>query len=414
MIELQRARLLAAGKGSKAGQSALFPNGSPPVTAPSHSTHSYLPITPQPPQTPQEAAAAALKIEDRQTDRFIQRLHLQRDDSCPGDASTGPTVPTALSRRMLQRQGAGFLDSTVAAVASAAADRFLATVLQQAIACRDQRLKGADLDRVAAIQRQRHKRQYQEDADDRRRRKQDKEDKRIRYNLAAIAAAEALQQKNTGAAAKAAASAASDKVAETDASKSKKRKKTTPDTMALVNGKRKAIDFHSDDDRSYDSIDEEEEYYQKYYNANGDDESDLQSENEAEDDETMILRDLVRPLEAWDFDIMGKQGLHESIESQEAADDEASDDDDSDSLDEMDAEPQIGAGGDANSHDAASENGTVSAAGDDDAKSIGAASNASKKIKPNSPDNSNKKGAPSSRKSSPVPPSVAGSKTTTN
>lgn len=411
MIELQRARLLAAGKGSKTGQSAHYPNGSPPGAAPSHSTHSYLPITPQPQQTPHEAATAAMHTEDRQMDRFIQRLHLQRDDSRPGDASTGPTVPTALSRRMLQRQGIGFLDSTVAAVASAAADRFLATVLQQAVACRDQRLKGADLDRVAAMQRQRHKRQYREDADDRRRRKQEQEDKRTKYNLAVIAAADALKQKNTDAAAKSAAlAAASDKDGDADASKAKKRKKTTADTSTMVNGRRRGIDSLSDDELSYDSVDEEEKYYRRYYNDTGDDENEIQSDNEVDDDETMILRDLARPLEAWDFDVSGKEGMYRLIDNQEAADDEPSDDDDSESVDEMEVESLSGAGGDSNSHDAATENGTATVA-DDDPRSKGVAS---KKAKANSPDGGGTKSSPTSRKSSPVPPGATGSRSAPN
>ena len=50
---------------------------------------------------------------------------------------SGSTVPTALCRRIIHRQGGGYLDETVAAVAAGAADRFLATVLQQSSTCRE-------------------------------------------------------------------------------------------------------------------------------------------------------------------------------------------------------------------------------------------------------------------------------------
>jgi hypothetical protein len=80
----------------------------------------------------------------------------------------------------LQKQGVGYLDDTVAAVVSASADRFLATVLHQAAACRDQRLKGAELAQEAARHRKRHMQHYEADSDDRQRRKEEKEKKRER------------------------------------------------------------------------------------------------------------------------------------------------------------------------------------------------------------------------------------------
>lgn len=55
------------------------------------------------------------------------------------------TVPLNLSRRILNRQGAGYLDDAVAMITSAAADRFLATTIRCALACRDRRIAGSKL-----------------------------------------------------------------------------------------------------------------------------------------------------------------------------------------------------------------------------------------------------------------------------
>jgi hypothetical protein len=307
MIELHRARLLAAGNAAGSGVTQQHQNGSHP---------SIVAVAPSIPQTPQERAITTMRNEDLQLKSFLQRLQHERDDSQPGEASIGPTVPTALSRRMLHRQGAGYYDGTVAAITSAAADRFLATVLQQAVACRDQRLKGAELARQSTLKRKRHKRQYQEDVDDRRRRKAEHATYREEVNLTAIAAADALQQKPTGSN----RSGISDTnkkddagIAAAAANPAKSRKKKKADAPALNGYKKRPTDL-SDDEASYDSIDEEEEYYEKHYNDDGDDNEDDDDDDEEEEedadevdeDETMILSDIIRPLEAWDYNMSGK------------------------------------------------------------------------------------------------------------
>jgi hypothetical protein len=306
MVELHRAALLAAGKGSKTGSggpggaSSLHQNGLGSAAIPK--------------QTPREAAVSALQSEDAQMKRFLQRLQHQRDDSRPGEAAFGPTVPTALSRRMLQRQGAGYLDGSVAAVASASADLFLATVLQQAVACRDQRLKGTEVARQVARKRKRHQTQYREHYDDRRRRKEEREAIRDEMNMAAIEAAEALNQKMPASLPKSDDGDGPDAI--DNAGKPRKKKKA-PDLMA--NGvKFKASDL-SDEETSYDSIDEEEAYYQEYYK--NDASGDLDSDDEGDDDDdVMILRDLTRPLEAWHFHLDGKLSVCESIQNKSGQD----------------------------------------------------------------------------------------------
>lgn len=397
MIELHRARLLAAGKGSKMGAGqpgapSLHQNGSQVVVASLHQ--------PKPQQTPREAAVEVLQTEDMQMKRFLQRLQYQRDDSRPGEASFGSTVPTALSRRMLQRQGAGYLDSTVAAITSAAADRFLATVLQQAVACRDQRLKGAELTRQAERKRKRHKRQYLEDADGRRRRKDEREATREEINLAAIRAAEALTEKSTGPSAFATATdigkqdVGDGNDAPDSAAKAKKKKKLVTDAMPMNGLKRKVNDL-PDDEASYDSIDEEEEYYQEYYNDD-DDDNGANSEEDEEDDEMMLLRDLARPLASWDFHLEGKMGMdraakhdHEINEDLALSDDDI-ENDEGDFMDTQHDELQ---------HDVLMENG-----GSDDGgpATIPKPGSATKKTPNKSPDE--KKKAPARKaSSSPLP-----------
>lgn len=344
MIELHRARLLAAGKGSKTGTAGASSGISTQVQ--NGSQQQPLVSIPTLPQTPQQYAVATMRNEDLQLKRFLQRLQHERDDSQPGEAASGPTVPTALSRRMLHRQGAGYYDGAVAAIASAAADRFLATILQQAVACRDQRLKGAELARQSARKRKRHRRQYQESVDDRRRRKAEKAAYREEVNLAAIAAAEALQQKSTGnKPGMSDTNKADDGGATTGATsppKTKKKKKAAD--APVVNGYKKRPSDLSDDEASYDSIDEEEEYYEQYY-GNNDDDDDNDSSDDGEkyedEDETMILRDFKRPLEAWDYHMDGKLEFdgtttHEEDDASNSENATSEDEEDNDADDAMD------------------------------------------------------------------------------
>ena len=215
MIELQRAKL------------GLPPAGTTPTSSLHGSSQSArgggLSQHGTMQKTPQQAAAAAVLSEDAQMERFIHRLQ-RRDDTHPtADGVSGPTEPTALSRRILQRQGVGYMDDTVAAAISASADRFLATVLQQAVACRDQRLKGAEMARDFARQRKRHMQDYAADRDDRKRRKAERQAAREKKLLNAIAAADAL--KKGGGAAK-----------DSEEKKSKKKKKKTDDDDKKPNG----------------------------------------------------------------------------------------------------------------------------------------------------------------------------------
>jgi hypothetical protein len=231
--------------------------------------------------TPQQQAAASVYGQEQQLQTFLHRLKQRQDNH---------TVPTALSRRMLQRQGVGYLDDNVASLVSATADRFLATVLQQAMACRDQRLKGAELLKEERKYRRKHVLHHQADTDNRKRRKMEREELKKKSNLEAVAAAEAL--KATGAAPNTAAAGLSP-------SKSKKKKK------GLENGDAKT---QEDDDFEYDSLEEEEAYYNDYYGDVGQ-EGESDDEDEDENQYTLMLRDLERPLQAWNVHLTGKVGL---------------------------------------------------------------------------------------------------------
>lgn len=315
MIELQRARLLAAGKGSRNHAAAA-----------SSSTANGGATTPTPRQTPQEAAAAAMLSEDQLLDRFLQRLH-QRDDS-RADSAGAPTVPTALSRRILHKQGVGYLDGTVGAVVSAAGDRFLATVLQQTLACRNERLKGAELVRSAARTRQRHWEQYEADVEFRRKRKLEVQEKQAQICHNALKAAESLKKfppaNNT--------TNSNANEAETPSSSKKKKKKTDDGAASGANANgssRLKLKDDLDDEASINSLDEEEAYYRDYIGdvASGK-RMDDNDDDEDDDDGMVILRDLARPLQAWGFHVTGKQGmqpLDRTLDSEDESDEEETD-----------------------------------------------------------------------------------------
>lgn len=342
MIELQRAKLGLPPAGTTPSM-----NTSQSATGNNSSSTNNAFSAKQP--SPAEVANATLLSEDAQIERFINRLqrrdrkttstHHHHSNLLP--SSSGPTVPSALSRRMLHRQGVGYLDDTVASVVSASADRFLATVLQQAIACRDQRLKGAAMTREAFKQRKRHMDDYDADNDDRKRRKESIVKAREDIAKFTIEAAEAIKKGGGAGSGKTTASLTPDK----KTIKKKKGIKKEAATPSMPVGPKKldpAMEALAmeESEEEYDSIDEEEEYYQenvvgvtrerislkKTSNGGYDDEEDDEDEDEEsddEDDDTLLLRDIVRPLKSWNFHLNGK----EAIETDDDNDEIESDDD---------------------------------------------------------------------------------------
>lgn len=318
MIELKRAEL------------DLPPTGVTPSMAGANSSAYNASAAKQP--TPAEVAAASLLSEDAQIERFLNRLerrdrkvtnayhhnhrHHHHKESFP--SMHGPTVPTALSRRMLHRQGVGYLDETIASVVSSSADRFLATVLQQSIACRDQRLKGAVMAREAAKQRKRHTQNYEEDMKDRKRRKDAIGQARETIAVHTMAVAEATRKGGPGKSSTTTIDNSSQNA------KKKKRGGSKIETSSPINNNPIKLDpsianlAMEEDEDEYDSIDEEEEYYQNNViaitreriileNENGLEEE--EEDDDDDDDDTLLLRDIVRPLEAWNFHLNGKESI---------------------------------------------------------------------------------------------------------
>jgi len=330
MIQLQRAKLgLSMAGGNPLATSSLSADKKP---------------------SPVEVASAALLSEDAQIEKFINRLqrrdrkaannhhhhhhhHHHHSDLMP--ASHGPTVPTALARRMLQRQGVGYLDDTVASIVSASADRFLATVLQQSIACRDQRLKGAALTREAAKQRKRHMENYEADKDDRKRRREAITKAREDIAVLTIAAAETIKKGGSGAGggkAGAGADAAGGKKKPKKATK--KNAPAKPTAPEKPDAAMEALAMEESEEE-YDSLDEEEEYYQENVlevtrerislkrTGNDGGREDDEDEDSDDEDDTLLLRDIVRPLEAWNFHLDGKEAIEtDYLDNEEIEDDE--------------------------------------------------------------------------------------------
>lgn len=291
MIELQRAKLglppvatqpTAAAPGAQSTAVATAPLVNATLTQQQRAAAAQrVAAASRQQMTPQQMAAATVHAQEAQLQTFLHRLQ-QRDAES--------TVPTALSRRMLQRQGVGFLDDTVSSVVSATADRFLATVLSQAVACRNQRLKGNEMALEEEKHVQKHILQHQADADDRKRRKVARQEAKKRHNLQAVEAGERLE----------AAGLKPNSTTTTTTnttSKSKKKKKK---------GEEQSDD--DDDDMSYDSLDEEEDYYKDHYGAANGARKGNEDDNETNQD-MLTLRDLERPLEAWDVHLTGKVGL---------------------------------------------------------------------------------------------------------
>mmetsp|Transcript_11206 Transcript_11206/g.20433 ORF Transcript_11206/g.20433 Transcript_11206/m.20433 type:complete len:504 (+) Transcript_11206:638-2149(+) len=373
---------------------------------------------------PQEQAtsAATMDSEDARLQKF---LHLLASRSQAADASSfpimgsssmeptvgAPTVPIALSRRLLHRSGVGYLDECVPAIASAAADRFLATVLHQAMACRDRRLAGAELLKREGREYRRHRKRIKAEENDRLRRKRQKEDKRRHANINAISAA----TKNK-----------SGDAAPGDSSKKSKSKKVKKnDASEGVNATSKTNDEH---DLSDDSIDEEEEYYNSH--RHGDDSDDELSTNsgldedensdEDSDDENrdlLLLRDLVRPLEAWGMSLAGKAGLcaapvFQSVETMKENDGDGDTDDDGDDVGEETSGAEFGGRDSIDSigDDSDVRTKTARKPSPKSASSTKKGTSKTKKSKPTSSENNTSKspvGGRSSGASSPVPPSTS-------
>lgn len=315
-------------------------------------------------------ALHAAQWEDTRVKRFLRRLtvaggpHSTSSVTSPWSlaasssaaataaAASQSTVPPALSRRLLHRQGVAHVDPAISHLVSGATDRFLATILQQAAACRDQRLQGRRAARDAVQRRKRHREDWARDVQDRQRHRDRQWERREAALQATIRAGTTDPSGAAGSGARNPSSSPAASGGAKAGSKAKKKKPTPTGATgtaatATVSGHPNggahhvpdATDADGSDDGMYDSLDEEEEYYREYYCGRGqtDDNDEEAEEDDDDDDDMLILRDLARPLEAWDFDVTGKEGMDPYFRGEDSdrddADDDVSDDDSDDDPD---------------------------------------------------------------------------------
>lgn len=294
-----------------------------PVNTVSNTTHHAHPIT--------STQEAAIQSEDERMSRFLHLLSsttttssslLPRSPSNKNVNSnnstqnshhpnrTAPTVPLALTRRILQRQGVGYANETIPSIVSGAADRFIATVLQHSLICRDRRLKGQKLAK-----------------------KEWKELRKSQKRIRAEEKAQRLKRKKIEEGLERLAKGPGDN-SSSGGGKSKKSKASAKESAA--NGKKQTKDEAQLELKNVkvekvllsdtDSVDEEKKYYEQHHGEStstftdeqnkdngGDvsyDEADSEEDDESEDDdEVLLLRDIIRPLEAWGMNITGKVGF---------------------------------------------------------------------------------------------------------
>lgn len=222
-----------------------------------------------------------------------------------------PTTPANLSRRLLHRSGVGYLDAALPLLLSSLADRFLATVLVQATACRDRRLEGHDALRKEERRRVRHRSRVMRERRDRKRRWEEELKRRRGEAEKAVREAGVTLEHQSG----------------------RKGGATVGHSGVKGRGMFRLSEKDREAAEEYrkqtEEMDAEEDYYNAYYNRKGkgdggsnfsaidvdqnddDDDDDSEAEEMPEDAERydIQLRDLVRPLRAWGFDIASKPGL---------------------------------------------------------------------------------------------------------
>lgn len=281
----------------------------------------------------------------------------------PPAANLTPTTPQSLSRRILHRRGVGYLDDAVSLLLSALSDRFLATVLVQAVACRDRRVEGC---RALAAERKARKRHGRRLWRRRRKRKRTDEEGKAKRRRMMVEAVEEGSKLNETVAAGMSPGGGS----KTAASAAPAWNAKLPPVKVPMNMKRQAFQLTDEqkarmrDSRKEEAdIDAEEDYYRSYYGkdgegsdddeegynygddteaniGDGEDEDDIDDDSEEEDDDNddedeedetqydLLLRDLYRPLSAWGFDLSGKLGFDPAYPVEDLLEDDNDEDDD--------------------------------------------------------------------------------------
>lgn len=220
-------------------------------------------------QTAKSSSIPKIYAQDDRMCQFLNRLK-----------TTKPTVPPSLTRRILNKQGVGFSDPLVSTIISSAADRFLATILSQSLVCRDRRLKGEDLAKKALRESERRKK--------RRRAERDTfvgKRKKLEKEVVDFATGAGVTSK-------------------------KDSRKVSPELAKVLT--KGGLDTVVDEN----SLHDEENYYEKLEEGGEgltdpqtyeEDEVDYEESDDDDDDRDILqLRDLARPLEAWNMSLAGK------------------------------------------------------------------------------------------------------------
>ena len=250
-------------------------------------------------------------------------------------APSPPTVPTSLTRRILQTQGCSYLDPNIAAIMSHAADHFLATVLSQALACRDLRIQGEDLRKQAhqrekldrkkrkkeAMERLEKKRSIQNKKEDqwkneieKARKFKEMEEKRIAdlNNPRENGSSGSGMGKGRGNSNSKKKSGGSSKKKNQSKLQSVNNSNNADDNEGADNGEGKS-DTENDDlsENSLDKgeLDEDLFYYNTDDDISLDDDNDDGDDEEDENRDMLLLRDIERPVQAWGMTFAGKLGL---------------------------------------------------------------------------------------------------------
>lgn len=254
MIEIQRAKMGIAAPTQNGGTSNSTSGG----------------------QSRGAGAAGSAIAQDERLRKFFTRLK-----------DTKPTVPPSLTRRILNKQGVGFADPLVSTIVSSAADQFIATVLSQALVCRDRRLKGEELARKEKreVERVEKRRRAEERSIESKKQKLEKE------------LEEMVKKGSKSSQNKDKASRELIHLLETNTFDKVGKKDCIDDEEDHYKDQKSAMHSGKDDDSSGNQSYEEDEF--------DNDESD----EEDEEKDLLHLRDLVRPLRVWGFSLSGKMGL---------------------------------------------------------------------------------------------------------
>jgi hypothetical protein len=263
----------------------------------------------QPPQIPQ----IPLPKYPQQDQRLHAFLTLLLQNNQEVTTRTKPTVHPSLTRRILHRQGVGYTDPLVGTIISIASDRFLATILSQALVCRDRRIKGDELKRKEQRERERgvkRQRAWKEGMEVKRRRLQQELEDFVKK-----------------------ASGGGGGGGGGGKGVPRQEKKISNELVSLLQTNRLEEELGGN---KRDCVQEEEEYYNDDKGKNGDDmynpdqrqsqqqqqqqqpyeedDEDQEQEEEDEEEDILLLKDLVRPLRAWGMSsLAAKAGLASDI-----------------------------------------------------------------------------------------------------